>query len=364
LGMRTWVFAALVQSVVTFTFVHPLSRCAYICRTAVPRCRTVVPHLSASESFDEEQKLRIALETLKGLQADGYDAEMLAPLLSKIAELEKQVERRRELASLRPPTRSAQETTAPAEAPAPAVDAPAEAEDEAAAQFDSIPEAVSQFDSIPEAVSQFDSIPEAVSQFDSIPVVSPTGQAAAEMERVNEAKAMAMANDVDLTFARCFLTSEEARFGIAQKQIGVNMWSREQDIKRMQTIRAFLNKLLEGVEVETAMVEMAMRELVRAEYKKECRLKMADPSSWATADATVEGRFALAWQDRERFVATMKKDWMPDSIAPPKPSYNGLSAVGRLRAKEEYERQLRGEKKDETAEKMNAWFKDFMDRMS
>jgi len=342
LGMRTWVFAALVQSVVTFTFVHPLSRCAYICRTAVPRCRTVVPHLSASESFDEEQKLRIALETLKGLQADGYDAEMLTPLLSKIAELEKQVERRRELASLRPPTRSAQETTAPAEAPAPTVDA--EAEDKAA--------------------SQFDSIPEAASQFDSIPVVSPTGQAAAEMERMNEAKAMAMANDVDLTFARCFLTSEEARFGIAQKQIGVNMWSREQDIKRMQTIRAFLNKLLEGVEVETAMVEMAMRELVRAEYKKECRLKMADPSSWATADATVEGRFALAWQDRERFVATMKKDWMPDSIAPPKPSYNGLSAVGRLRAKEEYERQRNGEKKDETAEKMNAWFKDFMDRMS
>ena len=44
----------------------------------------------------------------------------------------------------------------------------------------------------------------------------------------------------------------------------------------------------------------------------------------ATADATVEGRFALAWQDRERFVATMKKDWMPDSIAPPKPSYNGV----------------------------------------
>ena len=175
-----WSFAALVQSVVTLSFVHPpLSPCAHRCRTAVPR-------LSASESFDDEQKLRIAQETLKGLQADGYDAEMLTPLLSKIAELEKQADRRRELASLRPPTRSAQETTAPAEAPAPTVDA--EAEDKAA--------------------SQFDSIPEAASQFDSIPVVSPTGQAAAEMERVNEAKAMAMANDVDLTFARCFLSTQ------------------------------------------------------------------------------------------------------------------------------------------------------------
>jgi hypothetical protein len=40
-----------------------------------------------------------------------------------------------------------------------------------------------------------------------------------------------------------------------------------------------------------------------------------------------------------------------------------MSAVGRLRARQTYERELAGEKSDGTAEKLNAWFNEFLDKM-
>jgi len=188
---------------------------------------------------------------------------------------------------------------------------------------------------------------------------------AAAAELANEASMAAeVPIAVDLTFARCFMTSEEALFKIPSKIVGQEMWTQQMETARLKSFGAFLNRILfEGAEIDSALTALAMADELRIQFAKEKRTSSTvHPEA---PGAMVAQRAQLAWAERANFVATWK-DRLPAAYEPAKPSYAGLSAVGRLRAQRAYERQLSGENPEESAEaaaaKANKWFADWAAR--
>ena len=210
--------------------------------------------------------------------------------------------------------------------------------------------------------------------------------AAASSERANEAASSTFA-EIDLIFATCFISSEEARFDMTPKVAGKGMWTAELQLLRLKTFRAFLNELIfEGAALDAALSELAMADVLRKAFEYEIREQKRDlgrnlgRSDLGRSDlgkafeyeireqkrhkeyVVVTERARGAWQSRVAFIREWK-DRSPVSYLPNEPSYNGMSAVGRLRARQTYERELAGEKSDVTAEKLNAWFNEFLDKM-
>lgn len=181
--------------------------------------------------------------------------------------------------------------------------------------------------------------------------------AAASSERANEAASSTFA-EIDLTFATCFISSEEARFDMTPKVAGKGMWTAELQLLRLKTFRAFLNVLIfQGAALDAALSELAMADVLRKAFEFEIREQKRNEEY-----VVVTERARGAWQNRAAFIREWK-DRSPVSYLPSEPSYNGMSAVGRLRARQTYERELAGEKSDGTAEKLNAWFNEFLDKM-
>jgi len=199
--------------------------------------------------------------------------------------------------------------------------------------------------------------------------------AAAGAEAANEASAAAGdPSDIDLTFARCFLASEEERFNVRPRVVGRGMWTPELDAARLKTFRAFLVRLLEGKELQVAVAALARDDLLVAKLKDEskeaaqraasCReaARLGDAADAAADDdddANVGLRLECAWAARADFVARWQGR-VDSFVAPAEPSYEGLSAVGRLRAQQAWQREASGAAPDDTADKLNKWFGNFL----
>ena len=146
----------------------------------------------------------------------------------------------------------------------------------------------------------------------------------------------------------------------------MDMWTEELDLLRLKSFRDFLARGRECSDFGAkAMMALADADQLTKAYRFELRqLKRAaanlEPGEALEAELSVEGRFNRAWADRAAFVA----DWtprLPVPRQPYRPSLNGLSAVGRLRAQQEYEREASGRNQAEkNARMLNKWFDDWL----
>ena len=347
-------------------------------------------HLRAQPCFmSAESDLAQAEATLVGLVQDGYGPEVLEPLQAKILQLRKRVSR--EL--LLPPMSAAQRAIWTV---CDRIDDESDAEDsDTTARLGVLRgerkflldrllgEDVSQYckmldilsarglndDDYPARLGKPMASAEAVeeglsAEASPAPVAREVSDAAAAAaaEAANEASMATQApTEVDMTFVRCFVASEEALFKLKSKVVGKEMWSQETERARLNSFRAFLTKLIfDEADVSAALTALAIADDLRQRFEREKRDSSIVHSK--ASDARVAQRAQLAWLERADFVEAWS-DRTPTSCEPLKPNYEGLSAVGRIRAQRKYERELSGERPEDSAEaaaaKANKWFADW-----
>ena len=125
--------------------------------------------------------------------------------------------------------------------------------------------------------------------------------AAASSERANEAASSTFA-EIDLIFATCFISSEEARFDMTPKVAGKGMWTAELQLLRLKTFRAFLNELIfEGAALDAALSELAMADVLRKAFEYEIREQKRHKEY-----VVVTERARGAWQSRVAFIREWK----------------------------------------------------------
>ena len=195
-------------------------------------------------------------------------------------------------------------------------------------------------------------------------------QQAAQVEAENEAQADA-SRTVDLVFARCFLTSEEALFGIPHKYVGKDMWSDAQDDARSQNFRDAFAVLVQRQDSEGSVLKEALLKISRVDpVAQRWAAEAADAEDTAAAalkQAPVELRLLEAWRDRTAFTAEWQAR-VPKNVEEDSLRFDGSSesAVGRMRrmgaATDSMSLRQRtdDEARDDWVDKANRWWNDNM----
>lgn len=159
-------------------------------------------------------------------------------------------------------------------------------------------------------------------------------------EREREAVAAEMSDgQVSIRFAEAFLISEEVRAGVEHKVVGERMWSDVQQTLRLKSFRSFLERLLEGKALEDALVAIGREDPLARPIRDEVALAKKAAASFAPSKEeqvaippTIEQRFQVAWSEKAKFVYEWAERIPQAAAGERRVNTDGLSAVGKMRA--------------------------------